>query len=536
MPTRAALYLRVSTVRQAEKDLSIPDQRKQVTAYCRGKGWPVVHEFEERGASATDDKRPVFQEMIEAAAQPDRSFDVIVVHSYSRFFRDAFQSEFYLRRLRKYGVGLVAMTQETGDDPMSQLVRQILALFDEYQSKENGKHTLRAMKENAHQGFWNGSRPPYGYRAVEVERRGDKIKRRLQIDPSEVETVRMIFRLHLEGAGSGPLGVKGIADHLNRKGIPYRDGRRFSTGLVHQLLTRETYTGRHWFNRTDSKTGKLKPKDEWIALPVPSIIDSEVYQRTRASLASRSPKVVAPRIVNSPVLLTGLARCACGGAMTLRTGKRGRYRYYTCSTRARFGQTVCKGRTLPMALLDNLVVDHLAQRLFTGERLAEVLAEHLSRAQGTADEWAKKGKEADRELRATEEATRRLLEMVERGIAPLDTMLGNRLSELRQRREELIRVKAAATRQRHSSAPTMAPAQLEAFCAAMREKLLSADLSTRQRYLRLFLERIDVDDAEVRLSGRKDRLEAGMAAGRELVPSFVQKWRPREDLNLRPTV
>jgi hypothetical protein len=29
-------------VRQAEKDLSIPDQRKQVTAYCRGKGWPVV--------------------------------------------------------------------------------------------------------------------------------------------------------------------------------------------------------------------------------------------------------------------------------------------------------------------------------------------------------------------------------------------------------------------------------------------------------------------------------------------------------------
>jgi hypothetical protein len=40
-------------------------------------------------------------------------------------------------------------TQELGDDPMSNMIRQIMALFDEYQSKENAKHTLRAMKENA---------------------------------------------------------------------------------------------------------------------------------------------------------------------------------------------------------------------------------------------------------------------------------------------------------------------------------------------------------------------------------------------------
>jgi hypothetical protein len=31
--------------------------------------------------------------------------------------------------------------------------------FDDYQSKENAKHTLRAMKENARQGYWNGTRP-----------------------------------------------------------------------------------------------------------------------------------------------------------------------------------------------------------------------------------------------------------------------------------------------------------------------------------------------------------------------------------------
>jgi hypothetical protein len=38
---------------------------------------------------------------------------------------------------------------------MSNMIRQIIALFDEYQSKENAKHALRAMKENARQGFWN---------------------------------------------------------------------------------------------------------------------------------------------------------------------------------------------------------------------------------------------------------------------------------------------------------------------------------------------------------------------------------------------
>ncbi|WP_375551559.1 recombinase family protein [Rhodophyticola porphyridii] len=35
---RAALYLRVSTNRQAENDLSIPDQRRQAERYCEAKG------------------------------------------------------------------------------------------------------------------------------------------------------------------------------------------------------------------------------------------------------------------------------------------------------------------------------------------------------------------------------------------------------------------------------------------------------------------------------------------------------------------
>ena len=39
VPLRAALYLRVSTVRQAEHDVSIPDQKRQGEAYCEARGY-----------------------------------------------------------------------------------------------------------------------------------------------------------------------------------------------------------------------------------------------------------------------------------------------------------------------------------------------------------------------------------------------------------------------------------------------------------------------------------------------------------------
>ena len=48
MPVRAALYLRVSTGRQAESDLSIPDQRRQAKAYCASRGWEIVAEHRAR--------------------------------------------------------------------------------------------------------------------------------------------------------------------------------------------------------------------------------------------------------------------------------------------------------------------------------------------------------------------------------------------------------------------------------------------------------------------------------------------------------
>ena len=168
--------------------------------------------------------------MIESALNKPAGFDVIVVHSFSRFFRNQFQFEFYVRKLAKNGVRLVSITQDLGDDPMSVMTRQIMTLFDEYQSRENAKHTLRAMKENARQGFWNGARPPIGYRIIAAGQRGTKIKKTLEIDPPQAETIRTIYRWALKGDGeTGPMGLKTITTHLNDRNIRTRDGGRWGS-------------------------------------------------------------------------------------------------------------------------------------------------------------------------------------------------------------------------------------------------------------------------------------------------------------------
>ena len=105
-------------------------------------------------------------------------------------------------------------------------MRKVVALFDEYQSKEIAKHVLRSMKENARQGYWNGARPPYGYKAVAVEQRGARIKKRLEIDVVEAEQVRLIYRLFLEGHGGyRSHGHQGHRELVERQWPPDAVGR-----------------------------------------------------------------------------------------------------------------------------------------------------------------------------------------------------------------------------------------------------------------------------------------------------------------------
>ena len=105
--------------------------RQDVSPGCQARGYQLVETYVEPGASATNDRRPEFQRMIEAGTVMPTPFDVVVVHTFSRFLCNHFELEFYVRKLARNGVRLVSTTQEMGDDPMHVMMRQIMALFDE---------------------------------------------------------------------------------------------------------------------------------------------------------------------------------------------------------------------------------------------------------------------------------------------------------------------------------------------------------------------------------------------------------------------
>lgn len=74
------------------------------------------------------------------------------------------------------------------------------------------------------------------------------------------------------------MGVKALANYMNSRGI-LRRGRHFGAGRVHDLLKISTYCGRHYFNRVDSRNGKMRPPSQWIEHSVPAIIDADTFSR-----------------------------------------------------------------------------------------------------------------------------------------------------------------------------------------------------------------------------------------------------------------
>lgn len=177
--------------------------------------------------------------------------------------------------------------------------------------------------------------------------------------------------------------------------------------------------GEHEFNKR-SKSKELKPVSEIVVVPVPPIIDRETFDAVQ-KLKARHPTVTPSAVISGPTLLTGLIHCAkCGGAMTIRTGKGGRYRYYACSMKARLGPTACAGMAVPMEKLDDLVASYLEDRLLRPERLETILATVLDRRQERSERQREHIAEVNRRAAESEARFKRLYDAIEAGVADLD--------------------------------------------------------------------------------------------------------------------
>ena len=182
-----------------------------------------------------------------------------------------------------------------------------------------------------------------------------------------------------------------------------------------------------------------------------------MFLQVQSLLKGRNPRVMPPRIVSGPILLTGLAVCAtCDGGMTLRTGTSHTgaiHRYYTCSTCARAGKTACKGRSIRMDKLDSLVTGHIVDRLLDPERLGTMLSSMASRRAAKAATVDERIGILEREAFDTDDRLRRLYKLVEDGVTEQDDILKDRLVALkadRDRAHAALERARAGTRLRRS--------------------------------------------------------------------------------------
>ena len=246
-----------------------------------------------------------------------------------------------------------------------------------------------------------------------------------------------------------------------------------------------------------------------------------------------------PRVLSSPVLLTGLLRCGhCGSAMTLTTGKSGRYRYYKCSRRVNKGNAQCSSRNIRMELLDELVLSQLEGRVFTPGKLREILA--LARRQLRERTAADRQKLAhlQAELRKADERLGRLYEAVESGLLPLDETLQRRVQQAKAGRESVLVEMAGLRRLQQLPVEQVLPSQVETFSRVMRAKLRDRASPFARDYLHAVVDSVVVDGDKATISGSHARLMrtiAGKKMGTDQVPTFIPEWRARKDSNLRPS-
>lgn len=538
---KIALYVRVSTGRQAEEGISIDGQISQLTAWAKREGHDVVETYKELGISGTDDRRPEFLRMMSDATTEDHPYDAICVFSLSRFYRDVVGMGICERQLRRAKVKLISITQPMAEDEAGHMIRQILASFDEYQSRENGKNVRRSMTENARQGFFNGSRAPFGYIAAKTDVKGrNGLKRKLEPNAEEAEAVRMVFRLAINGDSGEPFGVKRIATEMNRRGYTVR-GKSWTSQMVWKILTSTTYYGDHVYNRLDTRSGELRDEKEWVITKIPQIITKEEFEKAASFRAERAPGGKTEyRAAGSPTLLTGLAKCAkCGAGFVLMSGKGGNYDYYRCGTRAYKGTGLCDAPNIPREELDSIILGVLAEKVLQPDRIQSMLdqlREQIAQMQAPDRE---REKLVQRQIAQTTEQVNTWYELFEMGKIELHSSLRDRLAAAQRRIDQMATEIQEISRRKQLPIKKFGPAQVEGFAQAIRSEILKPGSKFAKGYLRAIVSEIRISPTGGTIKGANADMAGAISGWRPdtttlVVPRHVSNWRARSNSNARP--
>lgn len=263
--TCTALYLRVSTEKQATEGNSMDAQREKLTDYCKAMQWHVCegHIYEDSGISGKSaDNRPALQKMLQAAKE--KKIQRIVVTKFDRLARNVKDLMDIMDTLNKVGCALVLLdiNVDTGT-PTGKLIAGIMGQLAEWERSLIGERVMSGKRHQATQGEYNGSRCPLGYDYTNGTFTAN----------DQAATVRSIFDMFLAG-----YSINAIAKAMNDAQTPTAMGGQWYASTVRTILGNGAYAGLGQWDGVEAAQSAYPP-----------IITKDTYEAAHKRLQALRP-------------------------------------------------------------------------------------------------------------------------------------------------------------------------------------------------------------------------------------------------------
>ncbi len=241
-------YCRVSTDGQVGDDkYGIENQKSKIMEYCAANDMQVSDWYIDEGESGSKESRPQLDRLLfgEIANPP---VEAVVVYKSDRISRDMKLYFYYMMLLEKKGISLVSATEPVVDDEsgLGNIYKALMLFVAEQERMNITKRTGSGRTIKAARGGYSGGRPPFGYR---VE------SKQLVIEPTEADTVRLVFDLRNSGSS-----YQNIVDTLNAEGRVNKSGGKFSISTIQVILGNEKlYKGMYRYGNSEWVDGQHSP-------------------------------------------------------------------------------------------------------------------------------------------------------------------------------------------------------------------------------------------------------------------------------------
>jgi site-specific DNA recombinase len=510
----AAIYARVSSEQQREAH-TIASQTAALIelATTLTLEVPKAWIFEDEGYSGATLERPGLERVRDLAAEGQ--IQAVLVYSPDRLSRKYAYQILLIEELARHGVEtrfLNAPQTVTAED---QLLVQFQGMIAEYERAQILERSRRGKRHRARAGeisVLGGA--PYGDRYI---RKRDDAPASYAVIETEARVVRQVYDHYTVTGWS----IGAITRWLNDERVPTRKaGTRWERSTVWAMLRNPAYIGTACFGKTRVATrqrvtrplrlrGGLatrdsanheRPREEWIEIPVPALIEEPTFARAQELLQQN--KILARRRTLTPTLVQGLVSCRrCGYALS-RTSTRSSARliqYYRCigsDAWRRLGGPCCDSRPVRQDLLDEIVWTEVMRLLEDPTLIQHELDRRLVVARA-ADPTRHREQALQRDLVRVGKSIERLLTAYQEDLLSLE-QLRERMPPLRQREQALrTELQAIADQTRDRAMYLHLAETLSAFLARLRAAADTLDIVERQRIVRLVIKEVLVDDDTV---------------------------------------